>query len=147
MYLQVPGATGEVVDKNYVGAIQIFSQSWGVSTDPSSGKANLSSLSVQGLYDKAEPALEGDVEKNTTIPTVTLTEVDSTGKKIRTTVLTNAHLDSVSIGSSLGGGAASLSLSLSFVQRQVTYYYQDAGGHTHTTSSCWNIANQATCTG
>jgi type VI protein secretion system component Hcp len=148
MYLQVSGITGDVTDTGYKGAIAAFSESWGVSNPAATGtgKADLSDVSIQFNYDKAEPLLEHDAEVGATIPTVTLTEWNSTSGKIRQYVFTNAHIDSVSIGAA-GGGNATVSLSLSYQQRQITYYYKDVNNNPRHVTSCWNIVNENACTG
>jgi type VI protein secretion system component Hcp len=148
MYLRVSGASGEETDQGYGSTIETFSESWGLSNPPSgTGKPQLSTLSIQAAYDKAEPVLEHDVEFDVLIPTVELTEVNGTAGKVRQVILTNAHLDSLSIGSASGGGSGALSLSFSYQQRQINYYYTDASGVAHRSTSCYNIANNNACTG
>lgn len=148
MYLQVSGINGDETTPGYAGAIDAYSESWGVSNPVGgTGKPDLSSLSLQTAYDKAEPLLEHAAEVASIIPTVTFTEVNSTAGKVRQIVLTNAHIDSVSMGSAAGGDGGSVSLSFAFEQRNITYYYKDANGASHHTTSCYNVVNDNACTG
>jgi type VI protein secretion system component Hcp len=146
LYLSIPGVPGEVSAAGpYTNQIEMYSYSWGMSNPNvgAGGKATLSSVNLQGAYDRSTPPLETMSETGKTT-TATLTEVDSQSRKIRTQALTGVRVDSLSIGTASGGTAA-VSLSLSFTQEASYYYYYGASGTATTYRSCWNVTSQSTC--
>jgi type VI protein secretion system component Hcp len=143
LYLDLKGIPGEATATGFTNQIKIFSFSWGASN---LGKPSLSSISLQAEFDRATPPIQKAVELGSTIPTGVLTEVDaSTGKILRKLTLTNVHVDSFSVGGASGGGAPSVSYSLSYEQIEQRYYRQlDTGGQ-QVYRSCYNVASQTAC--
>jgi type VI protein secretion system component Hcp len=143
IYLSIPGAPGEVTVAPYTNQIEMYSYAWGMSNAGAGGKATVSSVSLQGGYDRSTPPLETMSETGKTT-TATLTELDSQSRKLRTQVLAGVRVDALSIGTA-SGGSASISLSLSFTQETSTYYYYGASGTATTYRSCWNITSNSVC--
>ena len=143
LFLQMPGAPGEVTTPGYVNTIQIFSFSWGVSNTTISGlpgKASLSSLSLQAQLDRSTPVLESWVDTGHVTPSAVLTLADSAGRHFRI-VLGQVTVQSVSMGGASGGGLPSVSYSLGFSSEENDYYYNG-----RVIKNCWDVVtNTASC--
>ena len=144
LYLSIPGAPGEVTGGPYTNQIEMYAYSWGMSNPAAGvGKPALSSVSLQGGYDRSTPPLE-TMSETGKVTTATLTELDSQSRKLRTLVLAGVRSDSLSVGAA-SGATASVSLTLSFTQETSTYYLYGASGTATTYRSCWNVATNSTC--
>ena len=140
IYLKLDGIDGESLKKGAEGWIEIFSFSNGASNHSSAahgtgmgtGKADISSLTLQKVVDKSSPKLFVNCCSGNHIKKGTLMIRESTGGDTTETFyqydMDTVMIDSVSWGGSSGGGKPSESVSLSFQKIMISYWPQDATG-------------------
>ena len=129
LYLQIPGVSGPVTTKDFVGAIEVLSFSMGVqapgaaSTGKRAGEI-CSALNVQKFVDQTSPILFqhtvfGFFYKNVTL-TFTESQGDTLAHAVYTLVLNNAAIESVS--ESGANEIPTESVSIKASSWTVTYY-------------------------
>jgi type VI secretion system secreted protein Hcp len=140
MFLKIDGIDGESTKSKAEGWIEILSFSNGVSNTSSAahgtgmgtGKADVSSITIQKIVDKASPLLFLNCCGGNHIKKTQLQVRETTGGNTTETYfqydLENVLIDSVSWGGSAGGGKPSESVSLSFQKITVSYWPQNADG-------------------
>jgi type VI secretion system secreted protein Hcp len=132
MFLKVAGVTGEALDSDHKGEIEVVSWSWGLSAPSSvaggaSGKTALSELTVIKRVDQATPTLMQYLRYHKVVPTALLTV-----RKAGTTPLEyfKIELKNVRVTSLMADSRESElveKVTLGFTQVTVTYTPQQGG--------------------
>jgi type VI secretion system secreted protein Hcp len=134
MFLKVQGVTGEVVDADHKGEIEVVSWSWGmqastsVATGQASGKTTLSELHVVKRVDQSSPTLMNYLRNNKLV-----TQAQLTVRKAGTTPLEyfTIELEKVRV-TSLKAESEHTELverlTLGFQKVRVSYIPQDSTG-------------------
>lgn len=141
-YLKIAGVEGEAMQSKNVGAIEIYSFSWGVSNPTtvgsssaglSAGKASVSSFNLMKKSDKTSPILFSACCKGTHYADATVSLSKATGDSGQEVFLeykfTDVMIESVQWSGSTGGDdTPTESLSFAFAKVEIKYQAQDAKG-------------------
>jgi len=147
LYLQLPGAPGDVTDPGYGGTIQLFNFSLGVSNNPPVGsttpsRPQWSLLALGAQLDRATTAMESFVNTGRMVPYAVLTATSSMARQpVYRMVLGNVTVQDVSVGGAVGGGRPGVSYGLAYQSEETDEY--DNG---RIFKSCWDQSTEtATC--
>ncbi len=128
MFLKIEGISGEVIDKNHKGEIDVLSWSWGMTQSGSAGegagKVNVQDLFITKFIDKSTPKLYQKLANGEHIPEIKLSITDKkySGNEVYLTyTLTDVFVSSLSTGGSDGKDRPTESISLNFEELKITY--------------------------
>jgi len=154
-FLQLDGISGESVDANFKGQIDVLAWSWGLSQSGSlhigggggAGKASFQDVSLTKFTDSSSPGLYQKVADGKTIATGTISVTVDNGKGAE--VITELRMKPILVTSASTGGSGSEertteSISLNFERfclKQNSIQFD--GSIKQGTPFCWDIAKNA----
>jgi type VI protein secretion system component Hcp len=134
-YLTIPGITGEVLDKGFVGSIALtsFAEMLGVggANAQANARAVCGDMQAVKMIDSASPLLAFAVAAGTRYPTMTLSVVklgENSQQPFVTFTLANTAVSSISFGGDAVNSARVETLTLHPANVQISYVPQGAGG-------------------
>jgi type VI secretion system secreted protein Hcp len=151
MFLSLDGIKGESADSKHKGEIDIQSFSWGISNQGSghrgsgsgTGKADISDISIQKLFDKSSPSLMLACTngKHITKGKLTVRKAGENPLDYLTLDMENIFVSSYSSGGASGGETPSETITLNFVKVKLEYWTQTAkGAKDENATFSWDVA-------
>ncbi|RYD23297.1 MAG: type VI secretion system tube protein Hcp [Verrucomicrobiaceae bacterium] len=157
MFLKVEGVTGESLDKNHAGWIEVSAMDFKIENAVTLGagsgtitasKSKGSALTITKLLDRSSPVLFLGCASGTVYPTVTLdvTRLNGSGTPVTYYKITLSNVIVSNLGTSSLGERPAETVALSYEKIVTDYFMADSKGgvpSTPTTTATWNFATNS----